>query len=69
MNPYIKAIAAREGKTPEEIYNAIQEAVDAAWASDNTQHRQAQKKITGGHTAPTVDELIGALVIKALLSR
>lgn len=69
MNPYIEAIAAREGKTPEEIYKAIQEAVDAAWASPDPQHRHAQKTLTGGHTAPTVDELIGALVIKALLSR
>lgn len=69
MNPYIEAIAAREGKTPEEIYEAIQSAVDAAWASDNTQHRQAQKKLIGGHTAPTADELIGALVIKVFLSR
>lgn len=69
MNPYIEAIAAREGKTPEEIYNAIQEAVDAAWASPDPQHRQAQKKLTGGSTAPSVDDLIGALVIKALLSR
>ena len=69
MNPYIEAIAAREGKTPEEIYNAIQEAVDTAWASTDPQHRQAQKTLTGSHTAPTVDELIGALVIKAFLSR
>ena len=69
MNPYIEAIAAREGKTPEEIYSAIQEAVDAAWASDNPQHRHAQKTLTGGHTAPTADELIDALVIKALLRR
>ena len=69
MNPYIEAIAAREGKTPEEIYEAIQSAVDAAWASTDPQHRQAQQRITGGLKAPTPEELICALIIKTLLRR
>lgn len=65
MNHHIEAIAAREGKTPEEIKQAIQEAINAAWASDNLQHRQAQQKLTGSLTAPTPDELIAAIIREA----
>ena len=62
MNHHIEAIAAREGKTPEEIKQAIQEAINAAWTSDTPQHRQAQKKLTSSLTAPTPDELIAAII-------
>lgn len=61
----LEAIAAREGKPPEEIRQAIQEAINTAWASDNPQHRQAQKKLTGRQTAPTPEELIAAIIQEA----
>ena len=61
----LEAIAAREGKTPEAIRQAIQEAINAAWASDNPEHRQAQQKLTGGQTAPTPEELIAAIIQEA----
>lgn len=34
----IDIIAAREGKTPEEIREAIQEALGLAWASGDSNH-------------------------------
>lgn len=57
----LEAIATKEGKSPQEIRNAIQEVINAAWTSNNPQHRQAQKKLTGSHTAPTPEELIAAI--------
>ena len=65
MNHHIEAIAAREGKTSEEIKQAIQDAINAAWASDNLHHRQAQQKLTGSLTAPTPDQLITAIIREA----
>ena len=62
MNQYIKAIADREGETQEKIFHAIQEAINAAWNSDNPQHHQAQKNLTGSTTAPNPEELIAAII-------
>lgn len=58
----IDIIAAREGKTPEEIRKAIQEALELAWASGDSNHIQARKKLTDSHTAPNPDEFIAAVV-------
>ena len=50
----IDIIAAREGKKPEEIREAIQEALELAWASGDSNHIQARKKLTDSPTAPNL---------------
>lgn len=62
MNRYFEIIAAREGKTPEEIREAIQEALELAWATGDERHTQAQKKLAGSPTAPCAEEFIAAVV-------
>lgn len=62
MNRYFEIIAAREGKTPEEIEKDIQEALELAWASGDRNHIEAQKKLTGGDTAANLEEFIAAVV-------
>ena len=61
----INIIAAREGKKPEEIREAIQEALELAWASGDSNHIQAQKKLTGGHTALNLEDFIAAVAKEA----
>ena len=68
MNRYIQIIADREGETPEKIYEAIQEALDAAWRSNDPQHIQARKKLSDSPTAPNLDEFLAAAV-KEVLNR
>ena len=62
MNPYIQVIADREGKTPEEIRNSIQKALELAWASKDPQHICARKKLTGSQVAPNPEDFIAAVV-------
>lgn len=62
MNRYIQIIAAREGKKPEEIREAIQEALELAWSSDDSNHIQARKKLTDSPTAPNPEDFIAAVV-------
>jgi hypothetical protein len=58
----IDIIAAREGKNPEEIREAIQETLELAWASGDSNHIQARKKLSDSPTAPNLDEFIAAVV-------
>jgi hypothetical protein len=58
----IDIIAAREGKKPEEIREAIQEALQLAWASGDSNHIQAWKKLTDSPTAPNPEDFIAAIV-------
>ena len=58
----IDIIAAREGKKPEEIREAIQEALELAWASGDSNHIQARKKLADSPTAPNLEEFIAAVV-------
>lgn len=62
MNRYFEIIATREGESPEEIREAIQAALELAWASGDSNHIQARKKLTGGNTAPNPEEFIAAVV-------
>jgi len=62
MNRYFEIIAAREGKTPEEIRKAIQEALDAAWSSNDLGHMRAQKNLTGSLRTPNLEDFIAAAV-------
>ena len=57
----IEIIAAREGKKPEEIRKAIQEALELAWASGDSNHIQARKKLTDSPTAPNLEDFIAAV--------
>ena len=57
----IDIIAAREGKTPGEIREAIQEALELAWASGDSNHIQARKKLTDSPTAPNLEDFIAAV--------
>ncbi len=57
----IDIIAAREGKTPGEIREAIQEALEHAWASGDSNHIQARKKLTDSPTAPNLEDFIAAV--------
>ena len=68
MNRYFEIIAARERKTPEEIEKAIQEALDAAWRSNEPQHIQARKKLLDSPTAPNPQDFI-ATVVKEVQKR
>ncbi len=38
----LTAIAVREGKTLHEVYNSIQEVIDAAWKNPEARERQMQ---------------------------
>ena len=58
----IDIIAAREGKKPEEIREAIQEALELAWASGDSKYIQARKKLTDSLTAPNPEDFIAAVV-------
>jgi predicted RNase H-like HicB family nuclease len=58
----IEIIAAREGKTPEEIEKAIQEALELTWASGDSNHIQARKKLLDSPTAPNPEDLIAIIV-------
>lgn len=58
----IDIIAAQEGKTPEEIREAIQEALELAWTSGDSNHIQARKKLTDSPTAPNLEDFIAAVV-------
>ena len=62
MNRYFEIIAAREGKTPEEIREAIQETLELAWASGDSNHIQARKKLTDSPTAPNPEDFIAAVI-------
>jgi predicted RNase H-like HicB family nuclease len=57
----IEIIAAREGKTPEKIREAIQEALELAWASGDSNHIQARKTLTDSPTAPNPEDFIAAV--------
>lgn len=57
----IDIIAAREGKKPEEIRQAIQKALELAWASDDRNHIQARKALTDSPTAPNLEDFIAAV--------
>mgnify|MGYP002508850094 CR=1 FL=1 len=57
----IEIIAAREGKKPEEIRQAIQKALELAWASDDSNHIQARKTLTDSPTAPNLEDFIAAI--------
>lgn len=61
----IDIIAAREGKKPEEIREAIQEALELAWVSDDMRHTHARKKLIQGNTAPIAEEIIAAIAKEA----
>ena len=58
----IEIIAAREGKKPEEIREAIQEALELAWASGDSNHIHARKKLSDSPTVPNLDEFFAAVV-------
>jgi len=64
----IDIIAAREGKKPEEIREAIQEALELAWASGDSNHIQARKKLSDSPTAPNPEDFI-AVVVKEVRKR
>ena len=68
MNRYVQIIAAREGKPSEEVLRDIQRALELAWSSDDPQHIQARKKLTGSPTAPNLEEFI-AVVVKEVQKR
>lgn len=61
MNRYNQIIDAREGKTPEESREAIQEALELAWSSGDSNHIQARKKLTDSPTAPKPEDFIAAV--------
>ena len=61
----IDIIAAREGKKPEEIREAIQEALELAWASGDSNHIHARKKLTDSPTAPNLEDFIAAVAKEA----
>ena len=61
MNRYIQIIAAREGKSSEEILRDIQRALELAWSSDDPQHIQARKKLIDSPTAPNSKDFIAAV--------
>lgn len=65
MNKAIETIAAREGKTPEEIREAMQEALDAAWTSNDLGHMRAQKNLTGNLRTPNLEEFFAAILKEA----
>jgi hypothetical protein len=58
----IDIIAVREGKKPEEIREAIQEALELNWASSDSNHVQARKKLTDSPTATNPEDFIAAVV-------
>ena len=57
----IDIIAAREGKKPEEIREAIQEALELAWASGDSNHIQVRKTLIDSPTAPNLEDFIAAV--------
>ena len=61
MNRYVQIIAAREGKTSEEVLRDIQRTLELAWSSDDPQHRRAREKLSGSPTAPNLDDFIAAI--------
>lgn len=58
----IDIIAAREGKKPEEIREAIQEALELAWTSGDSNHIHARKMLSDSSTAPNLEDFIAAVV-------
>ena len=61
MNRYVQIIAAREGKTSEEVLRDIQRALELAWSSDDPQHRRAREKLIDSPTAPNPEAFIVAV--------
>ncbi len=64
MKDYIAIIAQREGKSREEVYQAIQEAIDIAWNSKDLASIATRMAIFPEGKRPTPEEFIQTLACK-----
>ena len=69
MKKYFEALAARDGKTPQEVYMSIQKLIDTAWASTDQIIIQNQIRLFGSRRKPTPEELVDTLARELLKNR
>lgn len=69
MKKCFKVLATEEGISPKEVYESIQELIDAAWANPDQAARQNQIRLFGSQRKPTPEELIETMARELLKNR